>query len=49
MARKTEKTLTDNIGTIRLSFEDIKRTIDGNAKETDKIKRIESIISKLYD
>jgi len=44
-----KKTLTKNNGTISNAMQDIKRFIDGNAKPVDKVKKIESIISSLYE
>jgi hypothetical protein len=35
------KQLTDNVGLMRLKFEDIRRILDTNAREKDKIHKIE--------
>jgi hypothetical protein len=43
------KKLTDNNGTISNAMQDIKRYIDGNATAVQKVKKIEDIISSLYE
>lgn len=46
---KKIKTLTENVGTKRLAIEDIKRCLDTNMKEDDKIRRVEGIVASLYE
>jgi hypothetical protein len=42
------KKITDNVGFLRLKFEDIKRLLDSNAEEKDKVRKIEQIINECY-
>jgi macrodomain Ter protein organizer (MatP/YcbG family) len=45
---KERKQITDNVGLMRLKFEDIKRVLDSNANEKDKVRKIEQIINECY-
>lgn len=46
---KKIKKLTDNVMTKRLAFEDMKRCLDSNIEEDDKLRKIENIIKALYE
>ena len=51
MPRRAEKVraLTTNYVRKRMAFEDIKRILDSNAEDDDKVHKIEKILEELYE
>ena len=47
MSRKLK--VIDNVGFLRLRFEDIKRLLDSNVEDRQKVEKIKAIIDTCYE